>query len=157
MHPAVCSAHFNVSVHLLTNHLKEWHKIWHADVSRWQYPRPTSMPMGIVVISWVCPSTQPSVGLSLGIVDISLGRNGLDFGMLMYPDYLPSVHRRIGVFLSVCPFVRPVGFVFVGVRVGVKLGVSCHHYWRMAVAITGGYGDTFCHYWQHMLVTNDVR
>ena len=51
------------------------------------------MPMGIVVISCVRPSVQPSMGLGLCIAYKALGRNGLQFGMLMYPD---GLHRGGG-------------------------------------------------------------
>ena len=54
------------------------------------YPWPTLMPMGIVVISCVRPYVQPSMGLGLCIAYKALGRNGLQFGMLMYPDGLHS-------------------------------------------------------------------
>ena len=54
------------------------------------YPWPTLMPMGIVVISCVRPSVQPSMGLGLCIAYKVLGRNALQFGMLMYPDGLHS-------------------------------------------------------------------
>ena len=45
------------------------------------------MPMSnVIVISCIRLSIQSSVGLALGNADESLGRNGLQFGMLMYPD-----------------------------------------------------------------------
>ena len=50
---------------------------------------------GYCCILCICPSFRPSVGLSLGIADKSLQRNGLHFGMLTYLDDLPSVHRRL--------------------------------------------------------------
>ena len=71
-----------LSVRLSINHIfrflcicwqitwKEWHK-------KRIYPRPTSMPMDIVVMSGIRPSVRPSMELSLGIADKSLGRNGL--------------------------------------------------------------------------------
>ena len=49
------------------------------------YPRPTSMLIGIV-ISCIRSSIRPPMGLSLGIADKALGRNGLHFGILMYSD-----------------------------------------------------------------------
>ena len=67
------------------------------------YPRPTSVPMGIFVILCVRPSVQLSVSLSFGIADKSLGRKRLHFGMLLYPDDLPSVYRRLWSLLSVLP------------------------------------------------------
>ena len=42
-----------------------------------------------------CHFIHSSMGLGLGIADKSLGRNGLNFHMLMYPDDLPSVYRRL--------------------------------------------------------------
>ena len=96
------------------------------------YPWPTLMPMGIVVISCVRPSVQPSMGLGLCIAYKALGRNGLQFGMLMYPDGLHSAFMdAYGYFRWLCIF-------FSKVRVGAKEGGS--HYWEMAVAITCGYG-----------------
>ena len=122
------------------------------------YPWPTLMPMGIVVISCVRPSVQPSMGLGLCIAYKALGRNGLQFGMLMYPDGLHSAFMDAygyccwSVCPSICPFVRLRHFQVAVhlVRVGAKEGGS--HYWEMAVAITCGYGDICCHYWQHILV-----
>ena len=112
------------------------------------YPWPTLMPMGIVVISCVRPSVQPSMGLGLCIAYKALGRNGLQFGMLMYPAGLHSAFMDAygycwwSVCPSICPFVRlrlsNHFFFFSKVRVGAKEGGS--HYWEMAVAITCGYG-----------------
>ena len=76
------------------------------------YPWPTLMPMGIVVISCVRPSVQPSMGLGLCIAYKALGRNGLQFGMLVYPDGLHSAFMDAygyccwSVCPSICPFVR---------------------------------------------------
>ena len=76
------------------------------------YPWPTLMPMGIVVISCVRPSVQLSMGLGLCIAYKALGRNGLQFGMLMYPDGLHSAFMDAygyccwSVCPSICPFVR---------------------------------------------------
>ena len=76
------------------------------------YPWPTLMPMGIVVISCVRPSVQPSMGLGLCIAYKALGRNGLQFGMLMYPDGLHSAFMDAygyccwSVCPSICLFVR---------------------------------------------------
>ena len=99
------------------------------------YPWPTLMPMGIVVISCVRPSVQPSMGLGLCIAYKALGRNGLQFGMLMYPDGLHSAFMDAygyccwSVCPSMCPFVRLRHF-----QVDT--------------------GDICCHYWQHILVVN---
>ena len=76
------------------------------------YPWPTLMLMGIVVISCVRPSVQPSMGLGLCIAYKALGRNGLQFGMLMYRDGLHSAFMDAygyccwSVCLSICPFVH---------------------------------------------------
>ena len=107
------------------------------------------MPMGIVVTSCLRPSVQPSMGLGFCIAYKALGRNGLQFGMLVYPDGLHSAFMDAygyccwSVCPSICPFVRLRHFqvavhFFSKVRVGAKEGGS--HYWEMAVAITCGYG-----------------
>ena len=113
------------------------------------------MPMGIVVISCVRPSVQPSMGLGLCISYKALGRNGLQFGMLMYPDGLHSAFMDAygyccwSVCPSICPFVRLRHFQVavhlltnhleqMALKFGAKEGGS--HYWEMAVAITCGYG-----------------
>ena len=120
------------------------------------YPWPTLMPMGIVVISCVHPSVQPSMGLGLCIAYKALGRNGLQFGMLMYTSrwLTLSIHGCLwilllvclSVHLSVCSFTAfSGGCAFAdkslgtnGIKFGAKEGGS--HYWEMAVAITCGYG-----------------
>ena len=62
--------------------------------------------------SSVRPSVQPSMGLVLCIAYKALGRNGLQFGMLMYPDGLHSAFMDAygyccwSVCPSICPFVR---------------------------------------------------
>ena len=118
------------------------------------YPWPTLMPMGIVVISCVRLSVQPSMGLGLCIAYKALGRNGLQFGMLMYPDGLHSAFMDAygyccwSVCPSICPFVRLRHF-----QVAV-------HLQRRVVVIIGRWllpslvdtGDICCHYWQHVLV-----
>ena len=93
------------------------------------YPWPTLMPMGIVVISCIRPSVQPSVGLGLCIADKALGRNGLQFGMLMYPDGLHSAFMDANGYCcwSVCPSI---------------------------CSFTAFTGDICCHYWQHIPVLN---
>ena len=116
------------------------------------------MPMGIVVISCVRPSVQPSMGLGLCIAYKALGRNGLQFGMLMYPDGLHSAFMDAygyccwSVCPSICLFVRLRHF-----QVAV-------HLQRREVVIIGRWllpslvdtGDICCHYWQHILVYIDV-
>ena len=66
------------------------------------YPWPTLMPMGIVVISCVRLSVQPSMGLGLCIAYKALGRNGLQFGMLMYPDGLHSAFNALVDTWDIC-------------------------------------------------------
>ena len=101
---------------------------------------------------------QPSMGLGLCIAYKALGRNGLQFGMLMYPDGLHSAFMDAygyccwSVCPSICPFVRLRHF-----QVAV-------HLQRRAVVIIGRWllpslvdtGDICCHYWQHILVNSDL-
>ena len=93
------------------------------------------MPMGIVVISCVRPSVQPSMGLGLCIAYKALGRNGLQFGMLMYPDGLHSAFMDAygyccwSVCPSICPFVRlrlsnHLGFFFFFAFFFLRLGLG---------------------------------
>ena len=131
------------------------------------YPWPTLMPMGIVVISCVRPSVQPSMGLGLCIAYKALGRNGLQFGMLMYPDGLHSA------------FMDAYGYCCWSVRPSVRLFVygifrwlcicwqitwnKWHKIWHDDVVIIGRWllpslvdtGDICCHYWQLILVHLD--
>ena len=116
------------------------------------------MPMGIVVISFIHPSVQPSMGLGLCIAYKALGRNGLQFGMLMYPDGLHSAFMDAygyccwSVCPSICPFVRLRHFRWLCIWLGLGQ--------RRAVVIIGRWllpslvdtGDICCHYWQHILV-----
>ena len=109
------------------------------------YPWPTLMPMGIVVISCVRPSVQPSMGLGLCIAYKALGRNGLQFGMLMYPDGLHSAFMDGDAYgyccWSVCPSICP----FVRLRAVVIIG-------RWLLPSLVDTGNICCHYWQHILV-----
>ena len=144
------------------------------------YPWPTLMPMGIVVISCVRPSVQPSMGLGLCIAYKALGRNGLQFGMLMYPDGLHSAFMDAYGYCcwSVCPSIWPFtafsgGCAFADKSLGtngIKFFFFCFFFsffflrlglgQRRAVVIIGGWllpslvdtGDICCHYWQHILV-----
>ena len=92
----------------------------------------------------VCPSVCPSISLLTTFsgfctfADKSLGRNGIELEMQMFPD-------DINYWPHFCPLVQPFGFFFSfflffssKVRVGAKECGS--HYWEMAVAITCGYG-----------------
>ena len=91
------------------------------------------MLKGILVMSCICPCVQLFMGMALCIADKSLGRNGQQIGMLMYPDDL-------------CFF-----FIFF-----LRLGLGQ----RRAVVIIGRWllpslvdtGVICCHYWQHILV-----
>ena len=118
---------------------KKWSTFWHADVHRWLTPIRHQCRWVLSFHALVRPSVQLFMNLGFGIADKSLGRNGLHFSMLMYPDGLPSVIRRLWVSLSICSFVRPFGFGF---------GLD----WGITVVITGRYGDICCHSWQHILV-----
>ena len=87
---------------------KEWHRVRNADVSRW-------LTLGQHWCRWVLLSfhafVRPSMGLGLCIAYKALGRNGLQFGMLMYPDGLHSAFMDAygyccwSVCPSICPFV----------------------------------------------------
>ena len=92
---------------------KVWHRVRNADVSRW-------LTLGQHWCRWVLlsfhafvrPSNHPCMGLGLCIAYKALGRNGLQFGMLMYPDGLHSAFMDAygyccwSVCPSICPFVR---------------------------------------------------
>ena len=126
------------------------------------YPWPTLMPMGIVVISCVRLSIQPSMGLGLCIAYKALGRNGLQFGMLMYPDGLHSAFMDAygyccwSVCPSICPFVR---FRWLCICWQITWN-KWHKIWHDDVVIIGRWllpslvdtGDICCHYWQLILV-----
>ena len=97
------------------------------------------MLKGILVMSCIRPCVQLFMGLALCIADKSLGRNGQQIGMLMYPDDNYGYYC-LCVCLTVCWCFHLLGLVFIffsKVRVGAKEGGS--HYWEMAVAITCGY------------------
>ena len=103
------------------------------------------MLKGILVMSCIRPCVQLFMGLALCIADKSLGRNGQQIGMLMYPDDLCSAVIDNYGYYCLCPtiwfFFFLLAFFFLcfsKVRVGAKEGGS--HYWEMAVAITCGYG-----------------
>ena len=49
------------------------------------------MLKGILVMSCIRPCVQLFMGLALCIADKSLGRNGQQIGMLMYPDDLCTI------------------------------------------------------------------
>ena len=132
------------------------------------YPWPTLMPMGIVVISCVRPSIQPSMGLGLCIAYKALGRNGLQFGMLMYPDGLHLKHSWMLMDIVVGLSVRPSVHLFI-YNIFRWLCIcwqitwnKWHKIWHDDVVIIGRWllpslvdtGDICCHYWQHILVSH---
>ena len=127
------------------------------------------MLKGILVMSCIRPCVQLFMGLALCIADKSLGRNGQQIGMLMYPDDLCSAvidnygyyclcvcltvcwcFHLLGLvwWLHFCPLVQPFGFFFFFLlfffiffsKVRVGAKEGGSHYWEMAVAITCGYG-----------------
>ena len=122
-------------------------------------PPSNSAPLPLFSPS-VCPSVCPSIGLLTTFsgfctfADKSLGRNGIELEMQMFPDDLPLANIDADGYCchfmrsSVRPTIHGLGFVsshlvfffffFSKVRVGAKEGGS--HYWEMAVAITCGYG-----------------
>ena len=129
-------------------------------------PPSNSAPLPLFCPS-VCPSVCPSIGLLTTFsgfctfADKSLGRNGIELEMQMFPDDLPLANIDADGYCchfmrsSVRPTIRGLGFVYCiqsaciawlstmsssthKVRVGAKEGGS--HYWEMAVAITCGYG-----------------
>ena len=122
------------------------------------YPWPTLMPMGIVVILCIRPSVQPSMGLGLCIALVlhtkCLEEMAYNLAcwciqmaytqhswMLMDIVVGLSVRPSVRLFVYTCPTIWVFSFFFLffsKVRVGAKEGGS--HYWKMAVAITCGYG-----------------
>ena len=120
-------------------------------------PPPALMPPLPLFCPSVCLSVCPSIGLLTTFsgfctfTDKSLGRNGIELEMQMFPDDLPLANIDADGYCchfmrsSVRPTIHGLGFVyciqsafFSKVRVGAKEGGS--HYWEMAVAITCGYG-----------------
>ena len=105
-------------------------------------PPSNSAPLPLFCPS-VCPSVCPSIGLLTTFsgfcpfADKSLGRNGIELEMQMFPDDLPLANIDADGYCChfFCFF---FSFFFSKVRVGAKEGGS--HYWEMAVAITCGYG-----------------
>ena len=110
------------------------------------------MLKGILVMSCIRPCVQLFMGLALCIADKSLGRNGQQIGMLMYPDDNYGYYC-LCVFLTVCWCFHLLGLVFIFF---LRLGLGQ----RRAVVIIGRWllpslvdtGDICCHYWQHILV-----
>ena len=103
-------------------------------------------PSNSVPLPLFCPSVYPSVCPSIGLLttfsgfctfaDKSLGRNGVELEMQMFPDDLPLANIDADGYC--CHFFCFFFHFFSKVRVGAKEGGS--HYWEMAVAITCGYG-----------------
>ena len=78
------------------------------------------MLKGILVMSCIRPCVQLFMGLALCIADKSLGRNGQQIGMLMYPDDLCSAvidnygYYCLCVCLTVCWYFHLLGLVWWG-------------------------------------------
>ena len=78
------------------------------------------MLKGILVMSCIRPCVQLFMGLALCIADKSLGRNGQQIGMLMYPDDLCSAvidnygYYCLCVCLTVCWCFHLLGLVWWG-------------------------------------------
>ena len=78
------------------------------------------MLKGILVMSCIRPCVQLFMGLALCITDKSLGRNGQQIGMLMYPDDLCSAvidnygYYCLCVCLTVCWCFHLLGLVWWG-------------------------------------------
>ena len=98
------------------------------------YPRPPSMPMGIVVISWVHPSVQLSVGLGFGVADKLLVRKST----FWHADVSRWVTLRLLTLMDITVrlSIGPAIWVWV-CWVWVWLGEGCHTL----------PGDGCCHHW----------
>ena len=139
-------------------------------------PPSNSAPLPLFCPS-VCPSVCPSIGLLTTFsgfctfADKSLGRNGIELEMQMFPDDLPLANIDADGYCchfmrsSVRPTIHGLGFVsacptiwvlFVFSVFFLRLGLGQ----RRAVVIIGRWllpslvdtGDICCHYWQHILV-----
>ena len=123
------SPHFQVSLHLLVNHLERMAK-------NVMLMYPNNLPSANIDACFhflhlsICLTSH---GIEFGIEDGSLGRYCLHFGMLMYPDDLSSFYRRLWVLLSICWFVRSF----------VCVGLGCVRGWLL---------PSLGAYWQHILV-----
>ena len=115
--------------------LKGWQKISHAEVSRW-LSRPTSMPMGTVVISCVLPCVEPSLGLvwvlwihHLQDMAYNLAVLGIQMTYLRLPSTLIGIIVRPPFWVWVC-----WGWGWGRCTGGLSLLLG------IAVAISGEYG-----------------
>ena len=115
------------------------------------------MLKGILVMSCIRPCVQLFMGLALCIADKSLGRNGQQIGMLMYPDDLCSAVIDNYGYYCLCPTIWVFLFFFIYF---LRLGLGQ----RRSVVIIGRWllpslvdtGDICCHYWQHILVLKPI-
>ena len=122
-----------------------------------------------------CPSVRPSVCPSIGLLttfsgfctfaDKSLGRNGIELEMQMFPDDLPLLkgdlyvifrHQLLTSFLSACPtiwffFFFFFHFFFLRLGLGQRRAVVIIGRWLLPSLVDTG--DICCHYWQHILVS----
>ena len=115
------------------------------------------MLKSILVMSCIRPCVQLFMGLALCIADKSLGRNGQQIGMLMYPDDLCSAvidnygYYCLCVCLTVCWCFHLLGLVRFGL--GQRRAVVIIGRWLLPSLVDTG--DICCHYWQHILVFRD--
>ena len=99
----------------------------------------------------VCPSVCPSIGLLTTFsgfctfADKSLGRNGIELEMQMFPDDLPLANIDADGYCchfmrsSIRPTIHGLGFVYCIIG-------------RWLLPSLVDTGDICCHYWQHILV-----
>ena len=123
------------------------------------YPWPTLMPMGIVVISCVRPSVQPSMGLGLYIAYRQSAWK--QWPTIWHADVSRwltlSIHGCLWILLLVCLSVHlsvcsltafSGGCAFADKSLGTN-GVIIGRWLLPSLVDTG---DICCHYWQHILV-----
>ena len=137
-------------------------------------------PSNSVPLPLFCPSVCPSVCPSIGLLttfsgfctfaDKSLGRNGIELEMQMFPDDLPLANIDADGYCchfmlmypdglhsafmdaygyccwSVCPSICP----FVRLGLGQRRAVVIIGRWLLPSLVDTG--DICCHYWQHILV-----
>ena len=118
----------------------------------------------------VCLSICPSIGLLTTFsgfctfADKSLGRNGIELEMQMFPDDLPLANIDADGYCchfmrsSVRPTIHGLGFVYCIQSAWKKWPTIWHadvsRWLTLSIQYTCGYGggDICCHYWQHILV-----
>ena len=115
-----------------------------------------------------CPSVCPSIGLLTTFsgfctfAEKSLGRNGIELEMQMFPDDLPLANIDADGYCchfmrsSVRPTIHGLGFVYAykalgrnGLQFGMLMYPDGLHSAFNTLVDTG---DICCHYWQHILV-----